>query len=359
MKLLVTGGAGFIGSALIRYLLSQTTHSVINFDKLTYAGNLQSLSSLQNQDRYFFLQEDILNKGALEFAFEEYKPDSVLHLAAESHVDRSLKNPDVFIQTNVVGTYNLLEVARSYYHRLSGHNRERFRFLNVSTDEVFGDLDENQCPSDERANYAPSSPYAASKAASDHFVRAWGRSFGLPVIVSICSNNFGPFQYPDKFIPKLITNALQGENLTIYGDGQQIRDWIYVVDHAVALEKIISGGITGATYNIGADEERKNMGVVLLLCELLEELAPVKPTGVLKYRDLISYVGDRPGHDKRYALDARRLREELEWSPKQTFVSALRSTVEWYLANRTWWEHLVLNPKDDHSAEVESCETEL
>lgn len=342
MKILVTGGAGFIGSAVIRHIIGETSHSVVNVDKLTYAGNLDSLKSVSGNDRYAFEKVDICDRTALESAFAKHEPDAVMHLAAESHVDRSIDGPAAFIQTNIVGTYTLLEVVRGYWNGLDQKRRVAFRFHHVSTDEVFGDLDGPEDLFTEETPYAPSSPYSASKASSDHLVRAWHRTYGLPVVLTNCSNNYGPYHFPEKLIPLMILNALEGKPLPVYGKGNQVRDWLYVEDHARALHRVITEGKVGETYNIGGHNERQNIDVVHTLCDLLQELAP--PTGrsgfsrdeAFHYRDLITYVADRPGHDLRYAIDARKIEHELNWTPIETFESGLRKTVQWYLANTDW-----------------------
>ncbi|OZI22135.1 dTDP-glucose 4,6-dehydratase [Bordetella genomosp. 7] len=336
--LLVTGGAGFIGSAVIRHAVDHTLYDVVNVDKLTYAGNLRALSCVAGRPgRYVLEQEDICNADALRRIFKHYRPCAVMHLAAESHVDRSISGPAAFIQTNIVGTYMLLEAAREYWSQLSPCARQRFRFHHVSTDEVYGDLDDSGTLFTETTPYAPSSPYSASKAASDHLVRAWHRTYGLPVVLSNCSNNYGPYQHPEKLIPLIITRALAGQPLPIYGQGQQIRDWLYVEDHARALFTVLEHGATGATYNIGGHNEMRNIDVVHLLCGLLEEMAPEKPRGVARYTDLITFIADRPGHDFRYAIDAGKIQRELGWTPAETFVSGLRRTVAWFLAHRHEW----------------------
>ena len=335
---LVTGGAGFIGSAVVRHLINNTDHQVINVDKLTYAGNLSSLDTVANNKRYCFEQIDICDAEALKTLFEQYQPDVVMHLAAESHVDRSIDGPGDFIQTNIVGTYTLLEASRSYWSSLSAAKKQDFRFHHISTDEVYGDLHGTDDLFTETTSYAPSSPYSASKAGSDHLVRAWQRTFGLPTLVTNCSNNYGPFHFPEKLIPLMILNALSGKPLPVYGDGKQIRDWLFVEDHARALVKVATTGKIGETYNIGGHNEKTNIEVVKTLCQLLEELAPNKPAGIEHYEDLITYVKDRPGHDVRYAIDASKIERELGWKPQETFETGLRKTVQWYLSNPPWWQ---------------------
>ncbi len=334
MKVLVTGGAGFIGSAVIRHLINNTQDSVINVDKLTYAGNLESLVSVEKDKRYAFEQVDICDRAELDRVFEEHKPDVVVHLAAESHVDRSIGGPAAFIQTNIVGTYTLLDAARSYWQGLYGVQKANFRFLHVSTDEVYGDLDLLDSSFTENNRYAPSSPYSASKASSDHLVRAWYKTYGLPVVISNCSNNYGPYQHSEKLIPRMISCALEGNPLPIYGRGEQVRDWLYVEDHVRALYSVLTQGCIGETYNIGGQSERRNIDVVRAICTLLEEFAPNKPQGLTQYEQLISYVADRPGHDMRYAIDSSKIQTELGWQPYESFESGLRTTVAWYVNRR-------------------------
>lgn len=336
MNILITGGAGFIGSAVIRHIITQTTDNVLNVDKLTYAGNLESLVSVSGSSRYQFSQTNICDKEALTHLFQTFRPDIIMHLAAESHVDRSIASSADFIQTNIIGTYMLLEVARQYYDNLDERQKATFRFHHISTDEVYGDLHGTTDLFTETTAYAPSSPYSASKASSDHLVRAWGRTYGLPVVITNCSNNYGYYHFPEKLIPLIILNALNGKPLPIYGDGLQIRDWLFVEDHARALYLVATQADNGKTYNIGGHNERRNIDVVHEICELLEELAPNKPNGVKHYKDLITHVKDRAGHDVRYAIDASKIERELGWRPQETFKSGIRKTVEWYLANQEW-----------------------
>ena len=336
MRILITGGAGFIGSALVRHLIDNTDHEVLNLDKLTYAGNLESLARIATDTRYEFVQADIADQPAVSEVLARFAPDAVMHLAAESHVDRSIDGPSDFIQTNIVGTYALLEAVRGYWNKLPAGQREAFRFHHISTDEVYGDLHGVDDLFTETTPYAPSSPYSASKAASDHLVRAWHRTYGLPVVVTNCSNNYGPFHFPEKLIPLVILNALEGKPLPVYGDGKQVRDWLFVEDHARALFKVVSEGKVGETYNIGGHNEQQNIEVVRGICALLEELAPQRPAGVAHYADLITFVRDRPGHDLRYAIDASKIERELGWVPEETFETGLRKTVQWYLDNLEW-----------------------
>lgn len=342
MKFLVTGGAGFIGSAVVRHIITNKTDSVINLDKLTYAGNLDSVASVATSDRYTFEQVDICSKEELDRVFDTHKPDIVMHLAAESHVDRSIDGPSTFIQTNIVGTYTLLEATRKYWSELPEEQKTTFRFHHISTDEVYGDLEGPGDLFTETTPYAPSSPYSASKASSDHLVRAWKRTYGLPTLITNCSNNYGPYHFPEKLIPHIILNALEGKSLPVYGDGMQIRDWLYVEDHAHALYLVATKGLPGQTYNIGGHNEKANIEVVKTLCALLDELAPEKKSSkIKKYEELITYVKDRPGHDRRYAIDATKIKNELGWVPHETFESGLRKTVQWYLDNPQWWQRVL------------------
>ena len=334
MKILVTGGAGFIGSAVIRHIIYNTDDEVLNIDKLTYAGNLESLKDIDQSARYNFQQIDICDKEALEKAFKGFQPELVMHLAAESHVDRSIDGPAEFINTNIVGTYHLLEVARQYWQNLDDLDKKQFKFHHISTDEVYGDLEGTTDLFTETTPYAPSSPYSASKASSDHLVRAWHRTYGFPILVTNCSNNYGPYHFPEKLIPLVILNALDGKALPIYGKGNQIRDWLYVEDHARALYKVVTEGKVGETYNIGGHNEKQNIEVVKTICHILDELKP-QANGQL-YESLITFVKDRPGHDLRYAIDARKIANELNWTPTETFDSGIRKTVEWYLSNMDW-----------------------
>lgn len=338
MNIMVTGGAGFIGSAVVRHLINDTENRVFVVDKLTYAGNLDSLASVADHPRYHFLQADICDSTAMEKAIAHFKPEAVMHLAAESHVDRSIHGPADFIQTNILGTYCLLEVVRNYYNQLSADDRAGFRFHHISTDEVYGDLNDTDELFKETTPYAPSSPYSASKAASDHLVRAWHRTYGLPVVITNCSNNYGPYHFPEKLIPLVILNALAGKPLPVYGAGLQIRDWLYVEDHARALYKVVSDGRIGETYNIGGHNEKRNIDVVRTICTLLDELIVNKPNNIESFESLITFVTDRPGHDMRYAIDARKIEQELGWKPLETFESGLRKTLEWYLTHQDWWQ---------------------
>ena len=341
-KILVTGGAGFIGSAIVRHIINDTNYSVVNIDKLTYAGNLESLTSVSDNSRYVFEKIDICDADAIKHAFAKHQPDVVMHLAAESHVDRSIDGPREFIQTNIVGTYTLLEQARAYWANLPVDKKDGFRFHHISTDEVYGELPHPDEQSGdlplftETTAYAPSSPYSASKAGSDHLVRAWHRTYGLPTIITNCSNNYGPYHFPEKLIPLVILNALDGKNLPIYGKGNQIRDWLYVEDHACALVLVATTGNVGQTYNIGGHNEKQNIEVVKIICEILDEIRPK----AAQYSEQITYVADRPGHDMRYAIDASKIERELDWKPQETFESGIRKTVEWYLDNLEWCKHV-------------------
>lgn len=339
-RILITGGAGFIGSAVIRYLLRHTAAHVVNVDKLTYASSVESLATVADAPHYAFVQVDVCDRAALERVFRDHQPDVVMHLAAESHVDRSIDGPAAFIQTNIVGTYTLLEVARAYWQELDAARKARFRFHHISTDEVYGDLAETDLLFTEHTPYAPSSPYSASKASADHLVRAWQRTYGLPTLITNCSNNYGPYQFPEKLIPLTILNALDGQPLPVYGDGSQIRDWLYVEDHVRALYKVLSEGRVGETYNIGGHNEQRNLDVVRTICALLDELAPPpanpRARHLRSYAELITFVPDRPGHDRRYAIDASKIQRALGWEPQETFESGIRKTVLWYLAHRDW-----------------------
>lgn len=343
MKLLITGGAGFIGSALVRHLVADLNVTVINVDKLTYAGNIESLAEVSGSPRYLFSHTDICDREGLQQVFSMHRPDAVIHLAAESHVDRSIEGPDAFLETNLIGTGVLLQVATGYWRELDPGGRDAFRFLHVSTDEVYGDLGETDRPFRESTPYAPSSPYAATKAGSDHLVRAWGRTYGLPILVTNCSNNYGPYQFPEKLIPHMILSALEGRPLPVYGDGRQVRDWLYVDDHVRALWKVLQGGTVGETYNVGGENEQRNIDVVTTICRVLERSR--ESLGELahgaRFEDLITFVKDRPGHDRRYAIDASRIGRELGWMPVESFESGLEKTVLWYVNNRRWWQRVL------------------
>jgi len=341
LRILITGGAGFIGSAVIRHLVTHTDNRVVNVDKLTYAGNLESLTSVSESDRYIFEHVDICNRNELERVFNQHKPQVIMHLAAESHVDKSIDGPSPFIQTNIVGTYTLLEVSREFWQSLALPEKSAFRFHHISTDEVYGDLENSADFFTEETPYAPSSPYSASKASSDHLVRAWHRTYDFPVVLSNCSNNYGPYQYPEKLIPLMIHNALAGKPLPVYGRGEQVRDWLYVEDHARALCEVLFRGDLGESYNIGGHNEQRNIDVVHVLCELLEELAPTKPAGLAQYADLVTFVKDRPGHDLRYAIDASKAEHEFGWTPEESFETGLRKTVQWYLDNQQWVDNII------------------
>ncbi len=338
-KVIITGGAGFIGSEVVRQFINETEVTVINLDKLTYAGNLESLQPVASSPRYHFEQIDICDAADVQRLFEQYQPDAIMHLAAESHVDRSIDGPAEFIHTNIFGTYTLLEAARRYWSTLDASKQSAFRFHHISTDEVYGTLGEEGMFTEETA-YAPNSPYSASKASSDHLVRAWHHTYGLPVVTTNCSNNYGPYQFPEKLIPLVTLNALAGKQLPIYGKGDQVRDWLHVEDHARALRLVLEKGVPGEVYNIGGHNEKQNIEVVKTICAILDELVPEHPGGITKYEDLITYVTDRPGHDQRYAIDAGKIEHELGWTPKETFESGIRKTVQWYLDNQTWCEHV-------------------
>lgn len=331
MKILITGGAGFIGSAVVRHIITHTQDSVVNVDKLTYAGNLANIASVVHSSRYAFEQVDIINRAELDRVFAQHQPDAVMHLAAESHVDNSISSAGEFIQTNIVGTFTLLEAARHYWQQKQPAQRAAFRFHHISTDEVYGDLTDTAALFTETTPYAPSSPYSASKASSDHLVRAWHRTYGLPTIITNCSNNYGSHQFPEKLIPLTILNALSGKPIPIYGNGLQVRDWLFVDDHARALHQVITQGKVGESYNIGGNSEQTNLAVVQTVCALLEQLAPNKPHGVARYADLITHVADRAGHDVRYAIDTQKIQRELGWQAQETFATGIRKTVEWYL----------------------------
>lgn len=339
MKFIVTGGAGFIGSAVIRYIIKNTEHKVLNIDKLTYAGNLDSLLQIKNSDNYSFVNADICNRTIISNIFNEFKPDVIMHLAAESHVDRSIDGASEFIQTNIIGTYNLLEISKEYWLKQDEIKKNNFRFHHISTDEVYGDLDSKNDYFRENTPYAPSSPYSASKASSDHLVRAWNRTYGLPTVVTNCSNNYGPYHFPEKLIPLVIINALKGYDIPIYGNGQQIRDWLYVEDHAKALYRVATKGDISETYNIGGNNEKTNLEVVVKVCQILDEIRP-KISGN-SYSEQIIYVADRPGHDRRYAIDASKIQKELDWHPDETFDSGIEKTVHWYLENQHWWQKIL------------------
>ncbi|MFT6920711.1 MAG: dTDP-glucose 4,6-dehydratase [Cognaticolwellia sp.] len=349
MKILITGGAGFIGSAVVRNILQNSNDSVVNLDALTYAGNVESIPADLMSDRYAFEQVDICNFADVASVFAQHKPDAVMHLAAESHVDRSIDGPAVFMQTNIMGTFNLLEAARSYWSKLTDDKKSAFRFHHISTDEVYGDLEGTNDLFTEETSYEPSSPYSASKASSDHLVRAWHRTYSLPIIVTNCSNNYGPYHFPEKLVPHIILNALAGKPLPVYGDGSQIRDWLYVEDHARALYKVVNEGKIGETYNIGGHNEKKNIEVVETLCAILDELRPIannpafsaSSSPMTHYNELITFVKDRPGHDVRYAIDASKIERELAWIPAESFETGIRKTVEWYLNNENWWQRVL------------------
>ena len=342
MKLLITGGAGFIGSAVIRYLLNHTSHQVVNLDALTYAGNLSSIpDSSQYSDRYAFEHVDIRNLNDVQQVFDKHQPDAVLHLAAESHVDRSIDDPSLFIQTNIVGSFNLLHVAKQYFQNLPVERQIKFKFHHVSTDEVYGDLKDSTALFTEQTPYSPNNPYSASKASSDHLVRAWGKTYALPVVITNCSNNYGYYQFPEKLIPHMILNAIQGKPLPIYGDGQQVRDWLFVDDHARALVKVIESGQVSETYNIGGHNQKTNLEVVETICQILDEVVQHRPDGIRQFNELICFVDDRAGHDVRYAIDAEKIERELGFVPSVSFEEGLRKTVNWYLDNESWWQSIL------------------
>ena len=338
MKIIVTGGAGFIGSEVIRQFIVETEHEIINFDKLTYAGNLESLNSIQENERYQFVKGDITDANEVDKIFSDHQPDAIMHLAAESHVDRSIDGPAEFINTNVMGTFNLLNSAKTYWSTLKGPQKDNFRFHHISTDEVYGTLGKTGL-FEETTPYSPNSPYSASKASSDHLVRAWHETYGLPVLVTNCSNNYGPFHFPEKLVPLIILNGLEGKKLPVYGKGDQIRDWLYVGDHANALRCVLENGTPGETYNIGGHNEKQNIEVVKTICSILDELVP--HDSIKDRKKLIEYVTDRPGHDMRYAIDASKIERTLGWKPKETFETGLKKTVQWYLDNKTWWENIL------------------
>jgi len=337
MRILVTGGAGFIGSCMIRYLLNNTDHIVINLDKLTYAGNLDSLVGIQDSTNYYFECMDICNFEDVKKVFAQYSPDIVMHFAAESHVDRSIESPLEFLNTNIIGTYNLLQAGKIFFESIDRESQTRFKFLHISTDEVFGDLDDPSLYFTETSHYAPSSPYSASKASADHLVRAWGRTYNLPILISNCSNNYGPFHFPEKLIPQTIINAMQGKSIPIYGNGQQVRDWLFVEDHIKALYLIATEGKIGNSYNIGGHNEKKNIEVVESICHILDTIVISKPNNIDSFAELIEFVDDRPGHDQRYAIDASKIKSELGWMPEESFKSGLMKTVQWYVNNPIWW----------------------
>ncbi len=341
MKILVTGGAGFIGSALIRHFINETNHKILNLDKLSYSGNLKSLQPVALSSNYVFKKIDICNGKLVEKIFKSFQPDIIMHLAAESHVDRSILKSMEFIQTNILGTYNLLEISRRYWNELTVNKKKKFRFHHISTDEVYGELHNKYELFNEKTSYKPNSPYSASKASSDHLVRAWGRTYNLPFVISNCSNNYGPYQFPEKLIPNTILNALKGKSLPVYGKGDQIRDWLYVDDHVSALVLVALEANIGETYNIGGNNEMKNIEVVKLICDLLEEMHPPKNNNNKYYRNLIKFVTDRPGHDLRYAIDSRKIRRDLGWKPKENFKTGIRKTIEWYIKNKDWWQPIL------------------
>ena len=342
MKILITGGNGFIGSAVIRNILDHGEHNVINLDDLTYSSSLDSLSGYDSSKNYYFEKVNICNESIIKNIFIKYQPDRIMHFAAETHVDRSIDSSINFINTNIFGTYNLLEQSRFYYSSLKDEKKKNFLFHHISTDEVFGDLGVNEQPFTENSSYCPSSPYAASKASSDHIVRAWHRTYKLPIIISNCSNNYGPYQFPEKFIPHTILNALNGRSIPIYVNGLQIRDWLYVEDHARALLEVLFKGKNGETYNIGGNNEKKNIDVALKICEILNDLVKKKPNNIKKFEKLILFVNDRPGHDTRYAINSSKINNQLNWFPNETFESGILKTVKWYLDNMEWWNKILI-----------------
>jgi len=341
MKILITGGSGFIGSNLIRYLLSNTEHQVVNVDKLTYAGNIKSLEVFSACKEYVFEHMDICDHLRIEQIVYKHKPDKIMHLAAESHVDRSIDDSMEFIQTNVVGTYIMLDVARHYWMNLNKPKKNNFLFHHISTDEVYGDLCDTSKFFTEKTPYAPSSPYSASKASADHLVRAWGRTYNLPIVITNCSNNYGPYQFPEKLVPLIILNCIKGKVLPIYGEGEQVRDWLYVNDHVKALLKVVMDGKIGETYNIGGNNEKTNLEVVLMICEILDKLMPNDKYDIKSYKDLIEFVEDRPGHDKRYAIDASKISKQLNYNPEESFESGLTKTIKWFLDNQNWCQDVL------------------
>ena len=343
MKIFITGGAGFIGSALIRYLIEHTNHEILNYDALRYSGNLKSLESIENSSQYNFIEGDICDAKLLAETLKDFQPTGVMHLAAESHVDRSIDNAAPFIHTNIVGTYTLLSSCQEYLNLLSSDLKNQFTFLHVSTDEVYGDIDPSEPPCSELHSYDPSSPYSASKASSDHLIRSWYRTYNFPAVITNCSNNYGPFHFPEKFIPHIILNSLHGKNIPIYGDGQQVRDWIYVDDHVKGLFLAFLKGTHGETYNIGASNEIKNIEIVTMVCNLLDELVLEKPNNIDSFQELITFVQDRPGHDKRYAINSSKIQNELGWIPNESFESGFRKTVQWFLDNEQWWKPILDN----------------
>jgi dTDP-glucose 4,6-dehydratase len=338
--IIVTGGAGFIGSNFVLEWIANSEDRVVNLDLLTYAGNINNLAEIANNPKHVFVKGDIADRGLLSKLFTQYKPWAIVNFAAESHVDRSISDSGNFIHTNIIGTYNMLEVARLYFDNLTDTEQKHFRFLHVSTDEVYGSLKPNDQPFTEESNYEPNSPYSASKAASDHLVRAWFYTYGLPTIITNCSNNYGPYQFPEKLIPLIITNALAGKNLPIYGDGQNIRDWLFVTDHCAAIMKVLTKGKPGEFYNIGGNNEKTNLDVVNIICSLLDELTPSPPNGLSSYSQLISFVKDRAGHDRRYAINSSKIQRELGWSPQESFETGIKKTVKWYLDNKEWTKNI-------------------